>query len=83
MKINLGDVEETLLIPLWGRAKLAQEYPTLLNDQKAVELVEQMDYDFSTLDKNLGFGNNLVHAVRANQFDERSAPTLLNIREHR
>ena len=71
MKINLGDVEETLLIPLWGRAKLTQEYPTLLNDQKAVELVEQMDYDFSTLDKNLGFGNNLVHAVRAKQFDNK------------
>lgn len=52
MKINLGDAEETLLIPLWWRAKLSQEYSSLLKDKKTVELVEQIEYDFSTLDKN-------------------------------
>ena len=52
MKINLGDVEETLAIPLWGQAKLTQEYPSLLNEKKTVELVEQIEYDSSTLDKN-------------------------------
>jgi len=70
MRVNLGDIEETLLIPLWGRAKLTQEYPSLLNDQKAVELIEQMDYDFSKLDKSLRFWN-FLHAVRANQFDDK------------
>ena len=71
MKVNLGDIEETLLIPLWGRAKFTQEYPSFLNDQKAVELVEQIEYDFPRLDKTLPESFNLLHATRAKQFDDK------------
>ncbi len=71
MKIDLGDVEETLLIPLWGRAKFSRVYPSLINDRKAVELVEMLEYDFSTLDETLRFTSNLVHAARARQFDDK------------
>jgi O-methyltransferase involved in polyketide biosynthesis len=71
MKINLGEIEETLLIPLWGRATITREYPSLLNDAKAVELVEQIDYDFSKLDHALRYGTNLLHAVRAKQIDDK------------
>ena len=71
MKINLGEIEETLLIPLWGRATITREYPSLLNDTKAVELVEQIDYDFSKLDHALRYGTNLLHAVRAKQIDDK------------
>jgi O-methyltransferase involved in polyketide biosynthesis len=71
MKINLGSVEETLLVPLWGRATISREYPLLLNDAKAVELVGQIDYDFSALDKTLRHGTNLLHAARAKQIDDK------------
>ena len=54
MKIDLGGVEETLLVPLWGRAKFSRENPSILNDTKATELVEGLDYDFARLDKSLG-----------------------------
>src|SRR3974390_490678 len=70
-KINLGSVEETLLIPLWGRATISREYPSLLNDTKAVELVGQIDYDFSKLDQTLRYGTNLLHAARAKQIDDK------------
>ena len=69
MNITLNDVEETLVTPLWGRAKFSQEHPSLLNDTKAIELVEQIVYDFKRLDKTLGSLGNLMHAARAKQFD--------------
>ncbi|MGZ4940394.1 MAG: class I SAM-dependent methyltransferase [Halobacteriota archaeon] len=71
MKVKLGDIEETLFIPLWGRATISRQYPSLLNDVKAIELVEQMDYDFSTLNNKLRYGTNLLHAVRAKQIDDK------------
>jgi hypothetical protein len=71
MKVNLGSVEETLLVPMWGRATISREYPSLLNDAKAVELVGQIDYDFSTLDKTLHHGTNLLHAARSKQIDDK------------
>jgi len=50
VKITLSDVSQTLLAPLWGRAQLSKEYSSLFYDAKAVELVEKIDYDFSTSD---------------------------------
>ena len=64
MQIDLGGVEETLLVPLWGRAKFSRENPSILNDTKATELVEGLDYDFARLDKSLGVLGNLMHAAR-------------------
>ncbi len=39
MKIDLKDVQKTLLLPLWGRAKLSKMGNPVLNDPKAVEIV--------------------------------------------
>jgi O-methyltransferase involved in polyketide biosynthesis len=52
MKLELTGVEETLLVSLRGRAKFSQENPSILNDMKAIELVEQLDYDFARLEKS-------------------------------
>ncbi len=49
IKIEKGNVQETLLLPLWGRAyETKQEKPRLV-DKKAVEIMEKVDYDFSTV----------------------------------
>ena len=75
IKIKLSGVTETLLIPLWGRAKFSGDHSPLLNDTKAIEIVKKIDYDFSTFDKALHFDilrfNNLINAVRAKQFDDK------------
>ena len=70
IKINLSNVEETLLIPLWARAKMSREYSSLLNDSKAIEIIEHIDYDFSTIGKN-PFESNLFLAARTKQFDDK------------
>ena len=69
MKIELKNVEETMLHPLWSRAKVSREYSSLFNDPKAVELVEKIDYDFSRLGDNLF--QHLFMAARAKQFDDK------------
>ncbi|MEM7180576.1 MAG: hypothetical protein AAF518_06675 [Spirochaetota bacterium] len=47
MKVELGAVQETLLIPLLGRAMETKKANGILQDTKAVSIVEQLDYDFS------------------------------------
>lgn len=52
-KINIkkGNVQETLLLPLWGRAVETQKDKPRLIDKKAVEIIDRLDYDFSTIAK--------------------------------
>lgn len=47
---DLGPVAETLLIPLYGRATLTRRGSALIDDPKAVEIVEAVDYDFAPFD---------------------------------
>ncbi len=51
IKIEPGSVQETLIIPLYGRKLCAEEFPQLYTDQSAAELCASLDYDFSDLDK--------------------------------
>ncbi|WP_329408126.1 class I SAM-dependent methyltransferase [Nocardia vinacea] len=44
---ELGEIQETLLIPLYGRATETGKPDGLLHDAKAVEMVEAIDYDFA------------------------------------
>ncbi|HHP7232256.1 MAG TPA: class I SAM-dependent methyltransferase [Xenococcaceae cyanobacterium] len=46
-KPDLGVVQETLLIPLWARAVEASQPDPILQDPKALEILSQIDYDFS------------------------------------
>jgi O-methyltransferase involved in polyketide biosynthesis len=45
--VSLGEVQETLLIPLYGRARDALNKHSILQDDMAVKLVEDIDYDFA------------------------------------
>ena len=72
MKVDLHGVQGTLLAPLWGRAKFSRDYPSVFNDAKAIELVEQIDYDFSAIDEGLGFEGTLMLVARAMQFDDKA-----------
>ncbi|MFN8281795.1 MAG: class I SAM-dependent methyltransferase [Chitinophagales bacterium] len=53
IKINLGRVQETLLLPLVSRAKETEYKKPLLNDTKAVELFNQLDVDRKKLLRNI------------------------------
>ena len=50
-KIKKNSVQETLVIPLYGRKLCTERFPNLFKDEKAVELIGKLDYDFSELEK--------------------------------
>ena len=52
LSVDLGPVQETLLIPLLGRARETQAGNGLIQDEKAVEIVSTLDYDFSKWEKS-------------------------------
>ena len=49
--IEKNTVQETLVIPLYGRKLCNEQFPDLFRDEKAVELIDRIDYDFSALEK--------------------------------
>lgn len=69
VKVDLRDIYETLLLPLWGRAEEAKMKEPVLKDRRAEELVNRLDYDFSKFRSQLRQFQILVLAIRAREFD--------------
>ena len=51
-KIEKNTVQETLIIPLYARKVCSELYPNLYRDETAVQLIGEIDYDFSEAEKN-------------------------------
>ena len=51
-KIEKNTVQETLIIPLYSRKLCSELYPTLYRDETAVRLLDEIDYDFSQVEKH-------------------------------
>lgn len=69
-EISLGAVQETLLLPLWGRAEETQKNNPLLIDKVAVSIVKDIDYDFSKVNKNISVLSCLSWVARSIYFDK-------------
>lgn len=52
--IERNTVQETLVIPLYARKMCSELYPEIYTDKTASELIDKIDYDFSTLEKGAG-----------------------------
>lgn len=50
IRIVPGSVQETLIIPLYGRKLCSERFSSLYTDTSAAQLCERLDYDFSDLD---------------------------------
>jgi O-methyltransferase involved in polyketide biosynthesis len=51
--VDLGNVQKTLFLPLWGRAFESKKEKPLLIDKTALEIIEKVDYDFATITQNI------------------------------
>lgn len=65
--VQLSGVAETLLIPLYFRAKETQRPDALVRDEQAVALVKQLDYDFSKI--KLREHDEVALILRLREFD--------------
>jgi len=70
-EIKLGSVQETLLLPLWGRAIETQKKKPLLVDSKAVSIINSIPYDFTTISKNIMNLSRLSWIARSIYFDKK------------
>jgi len=66
---GLGAVQKTLLLPLWGRAMEIRKSRPLLVDRAAAEVIEKLDYDFSTIAANIHPITRLAWIARAIHVD--------------
>ena len=62
--------QETMLLPLWGRARTRQTCPDLLVDPHAEEIIARLDYDFSKIEKSMGGHAGIGWVIRARRFDD-------------
>ncbi len=49
--IEKNTVQETLVIPMYGRKMCSELFPRLFYDETAVRLMDEIDYDFTALEK--------------------------------
>jgi O-methyltransferase involved in polyketide biosynthesis len=63
-------VESTMLLPLWGRATYSRKDPAILDDQDAIRLIKQCEYDFAPVAKSFGEFSGLTYIARARRFDD-------------
>ncbi len=68
--VDLGNVQKTMLLPLWGRAVESRKDNPLLVDQTAVRIIEAVDYDFSALTDNLSDLTQAAWIMRSLCIDE-------------
>ena len=66
-KVDLTGAPATLLITLYAKALDYRSPNPILNDERADQIVEMIDYDFEKL---TGFGDRIMMALRARQYDE-------------
>ena len=69
IKIDLGTVQETLMLPLWARARETEKDNPIVSDTYAKNVVERIDYDFSKFEEGPVADHQAVWAIRAYNFD--------------
>ena len=77
--IEKNTIQETLVIPLYGRKLCTEQFPNLFQDQKAVELIEHIDYDFSPLEKK---SKSLAHRFGALEVAMRENDLIIEAKEY-
>ena len=67
---TLNGVAETLLIPLYNRAMESQRPDAIMKDEKAVDLVTKMSYDFDQVRKiRMAEGNKVARIMLTREMD--------------
>ena len=68
--VQLDGVQQTLLIPLWARAKEIQKKNPILIDRRAAGILKDAGFDSTRLDENINEYYQLTWTVRAKMLDE-------------
>ncbi len=69
IKVELGDTQKTLFMPVWARAVETKKNNPVLTDYTAIEIIDSVDFDFSQMSKNLEKINQISWIARCKRFD--------------
>jgi O-methyltransferase involved in polyketide biosynthesis len=69
LPVELGNVQKTLLLPLWGRAIESRKISPLFVDKKAVEIIDELEHDFDAMGKGLHELTRAAWVIRCLQAD--------------
>ena len=68
--VELGNVQKTLFLPLWGRAFETRKEHPLLVDKTAVKIMGEVDYDFGQIAAGISELSQLAWIMRSICVDE-------------
>ncbi|HEX2921414.1 MAG TPA: class I SAM-dependent methyltransferase [Bacteroidales bacterium] len=69
IKIELGEIQKTLFMPVWARAAETRKKKPVLTDFTAVEIMDSVDFDFTPMTNNLKEINQIAWVARCIRFD--------------
>ena len=69
IKIALGQIQKTLFMPVWARAVETKKQKPILTDNVAVQIINNIDFDFSQMTSNLKEINQIAWIARSKRFD--------------
>jgi O-methyltransferase involved in polyketide biosynthesis len=69
IKVELGDLQKTLFMPLWARAIETQKEIPVLIDDAAVKIIKSVDFDFSVMTQNVPEISRLSWIARCKRYD--------------
>jgi len=70
ISVELGNVQKTMFLPLWGRSVETKKERPLLRDQTALEIIEKVDYDFAGITRNISEISQVAWIMRSLFVDE-------------
>ena len=60
IKVSIDAVPETMLQTMYARARESQKPDAVIHDEKAVEIIQKLDYDFSLADKDAPMSSGVI-----------------------
>lgn len=69
IKVELGDIQKTLFMPVWARAVETKKKNPVMVDLTALQIIESVDFDFLQMTANLAEINQIAWIARYKRFD--------------
>ncbi len=69
IKVELGDIQRTLFMPVWARAIETRKKNPVLFDKSALEIIESVDFDFEIMDNNIPEISQISWIARCKRYD--------------
>jgi O-methyltransferase involved in polyketide biosynthesis len=69
IKVELGDIQKTLFMPVWARAVETRKNKPMLVDNTAVEIIHSVDFDFNPMSENVPEISQIAWIARCKRYD--------------